>query len=183
MDFDEANAMKSLARKLLHDVVLNAFYVHCSAHCNELFVKDVMKQSPLLSTSRDLCQAICDGIVEIQKYFKHENNSDEYKLLTLQSLFATRWTTRAKAANVIFDKNAELRTTLEKLNKDPNISAESKTRIRRILKRQMSSLHVPFKLNMTRKLVVLFGKYSKELTESTVPLIMLCILCGLLHRG
>jgi hypothetical protein len=70
-------------------------YVHCFAHCNELIVKDAMKQCPLLSTSLDLCQALY-AIVgaypkrillfeEIQDDFKHENYSDEYKVLRLQS--------------------------------------------------------------------------------------------------
>jgi hypothetical protein len=63
---------------------------------------------------------------EIQKYFKHENNTDEYKVL---------------------------RTALEKLNEDPNISAETKTRIRRILKKQMSSLHVCCAVHMHTLLI------------------------------
>jgi hypothetical protein len=61
----------------------------------------------------DLCQALY-AIVgaypkrilqfeEIQEEFKNENDSDEYKVLRLQSLSTTRWTTRVKAADIVFD--------------------------------------------------------------------------------
>ncbi|CAB4001303.1 Hypothetical predicted protein, partial [Paramuricea clavata] len=102
----------------------------------------------------DLCQALY-AIVgtypkrilqfeEIQEDFKNENDSDEYKVLRLQSLSATRWTKRVKAADVIFDNTIELRTILEKLKENPYISADTKTRIRGILKKQMSSLYALF---------------------------------------
>lgn len=48
MGFDGAAAMKSLARKVKADVAPDAIYVHCFAHCNELIVKDAMKQCPSL---------------------------------------------------------------------------------------------------------------------------------------
>jgi cell division protein FtsL len=95
-----------------------------------------MKQCTLLSTLLDLCQALY-AIVgaypkrillfeKIQEHFKHENDSDEYKVLRLQSLCATRWTTTVEAVNVMFDKTVELRTTMEKLKEDPIISAAPK---------------------------------------------------------
>lgn len=173
MGFDGAAAMKSLARMLQADVAPNAIYVHCFAHCNELIVQDATKQSNLLSTSLDLCQSLY-AIVgaypkrillfeEIQKDFQNERDTTDYKVLRLQSLSATRWTTRVKAADVIFEKSAELRKTLETLEMDPSVIADTKARIRGILRRQLSSLDVIFKLNATRKLVGLLEKLSKEL--------------------
>ena len=173
MAFDGANAMKSLSRKIKDSVAPNAIYIHCFAHCNDLIVKDAIKQCPLLSTSLDLCQALYAVVgaypkrillfEEIQEDFKHENDTDDYKVLRLQSLSATRWTTRVKAADVIFDKTLELRKTLEILQNDKNVSADTKSRIQGILKKQFSSLEVLFNLNVTRKLVVLLEKFSKEL--------------------
>ena len=174
MGFDGATAMKSLARKLKADVAHDAIYVHCFAHCNELIVKDAMKQCPSSSASLDLCQALY-AIVgaypkrvllfeDVQKDFKYEKDTDEYKVLRLQSLSATRWTAIVKAADVIFEKTAELRTTLEMLKNDPSISsADTKMLIKGILKSQLSSLKVLFDLNVTSKLVCLLEKFSKEL--------------------
>ena len=173
MGFDGASAMKSLARKLKEDIAPNAVYVHCFAHCNELIVQDAIKQSNLLSTSLDLCQSLY-AIVgaypkrillfeEIQAEFQNESNTDDYKILRLKSLSVTRWTTRVKAADVIFEKSAELRATLERLQKDTSITADTKARVRGILRQQLSSLNVLFNLNATRKLLVLLEKLSKEL--------------------
>ena len=173
MGFDGAAAMKSLARKLKVEISPNAVYVHCFAHRNELIVKDAIDQCSLLSTSLDLCQSLYaivgaypKGILlfeEVQNDFKHENESDEYTVLRLQSLSATRWTTRIKAANVVFEKTVEVRRTLETLVSDPSISADTKARIKGILKHQLSSLHILLNLNVPRKLIVLLEKFSKEL--------------------
>jgi hypothetical protein len=114
MGFDGAAAMKSLARKLQADVAPNAIYVYCFAHCNELIIKDATKQSNLLSTSFDLCQSLY-AIVgaypkrillfeEIQRDIQSKDDTEDYKVLRLQSLSATRWTTRVKAVDVIFQK-------------------------------------------------------------------------------
>jgi hypothetical protein len=67
-----------------------------------------------------------------------------------------------------FDSKASQRTTLEKLKEDPIISADrTNTRIRGILKKQMSSLHVLFNLNVTRKLSVVFvGKVFETAPSS-----------------
>ena len=56
MGFDRATAMKSLTRELRAEILPNAVYVHCFAHCNDLIVKDAINQCSLLSTSLDLCQ-------------------------------------------------------------------------------------------------------------------------------
>ncbi|XP_046842007.1 zinc finger MYM-type protein 1-like [Xenia sp. Carnegie-2017] len=173
MSFYGASAMKSLARKLKEDIAPNAIYVHCFSHCNELIIQDAAKQSNLLSTSLDLCQSLY-AIVgahskhillfeEIQANFRNETGTNDYKVLRLQSLSTTRWTTRVKAAYVIFKKLAELHATLKKLQDDPSISADRKAKIRGILRRQLSSLIVIFNLNVTRKLLALFDKLSKEL--------------------
>ena len=37
--------IKSLAQKLKSEIAPNAIYVHCFAHCNELIVKDGIKES------------------------------------------------------------------------------------------------------------------------------------------
>ena len=170
MGFDGAAAMKSLARKLKVEISPNAVYVHCFAHCNELIVKDATDQCSLLSTSLDLCQSLY-AIVgaypmrillfeEVQNDFKNENESDEYIVLRLQSLSATKWTTRVKAANVVFEKAVEVRRTLETLVSDPSISADTKARIKG---HQLSSLHILLNLNVARKLIFLLEKFSKEL--------------------
>ena len=87
MGFDGAAAMKSLAKKLKVEILPNAVYVHCFAHCNELIVKDAIGQCSLLSRSLDSCQSLY-AIVgaypkrillfeEVQNDFKHESESDE----------------------------------------------------------------------------------------------------------
>jgi hypothetical protein len=173
MSFDGAAAMKSLARMLKVDVAPNAIYVHCFAHCNELIVKDATKLSDLLATSLDLCQSLY-AIVgaypkrillfeKVQDDFKNEMDGNDCEILRLQSLSATRWTTRVKAAEVVFKKTAEVRATLQMLQTDPSVSIETKARIRGILDRLLTSLSVIFNLNATIKLVVLLEKLSKEL--------------------
>ena len=91
-----------------------------------------------------------------------DSKATAYNVLRLQSLSATRWTTRIKAADVVFLKTAEVRATLEMLLMDPSVTNESKARIRGILERKLSSLNVVFNLNATRKLVVLLEKLSRE---------------------
>lgn len=100
---------------------------------------------------------------QIHRDFKYEKETNEYKVRRLQSLSAIRWTTRVKAVNIIFDKFVELRSTLETLKKDPSVTADTKATIQGILKRQLSSLEVLFNLNVTRKLIALLEKFSKEL--------------------
>ena len=167
MSFDGAAAVKALARLLKADVAPNAIFIHCFGHCNELIVKDAMKLSNLLLSSLELCQSLY-AIVgaypkrvllfeEIQNDFKNEmvSNATDYSILRLQSLSATRWTTRVKAADVVFQKIAEVRATLEILIKDPSVTSDTRARTHGILERQLSSLNVLFNLNVTRKLVVL----------------------------
>ena len=133
-----------------------------------------MKLSNLLLSSLELCQSLY-AIVgaypkrvllfeEIQNDFKNEMvcNATDYNILRLQSLCVTRWTTREKAADVVFGKIAEVRATLEILLKDPSVTSGTRARIRGILERQLSSLNVLFNLNVTRKLAVLLEKLSKE---------------------
>ena len=174
MSFDGAAAMKALARLLKADVAPNAIFIHCFAHCNELIVKDASKLSNLLSSSLNLCQSLYAIIgayskrillfEEIQNEFKNEMDSKAtaYNVLRLQSLSATRWTTRVKAADVVFLKTAEVRATLEMLLTDSSVTNDTKARIRGILERQLSSVNVVFNLNATRKLVVLLEKLSRE---------------------
>ena len=57
---------------------------------------------------------------------------------------------------------AEVRTTLKILLKDPSVTSDTRARIRGILERQLFSPNVLFYLNVTRKLVVLLEKLSKE---------------------
>ena len=64
---------------------------------------------------------------------------------------------------MVFEKTVEVRRTLETLVSDPSISADTKARIKGILKHQLSSLHILFNLNVARKLIVLLEKFSKEL--------------------
>ena len=172
MGFDGAAAMKCLAKKITTDIAPNAIYIHCFAHCNELVVQDAVKQSKLLSSSLDLCQTLYAVVgaypkrillfEKIQDDFKQEKESDDYCILRLQSLSTTRWTTRVKAADVVFTKAAELRETLEMLKCDSSVNADTKARINGILK-QLSSCAAMFYLNATRKLIVLLEKFSKEL--------------------
>ena len=89
------------------------------------------------------------------------SNATDYNIL-LHSLSVTRWTTRVKAADVVFGKIAEVRATLEIQLKDPSITSDTRARICGILERQLSSLNVLFNLNVTKNLVVLLEKLSKE---------------------
>ena len=91
-----------------------------------------------------------------------DSKATAYNVLRLQSLSATRWTTRVKAADVVFLKTAEVRATLEMLLTDSSVTNDTKARIRGILERQLSSVNVVFNLNATRKLVVLMEKLSRE---------------------
>ena len=174
MSFDGAAAMKALARLLKADVAPNAIFIHCFAHCNEHIAKDASKLSSLLSSSLDLCLSLYAIIgaypkrillfEEIQNEFDDEMDSKAtaYNVLRLQSLSATRWTTRVKAADVVFLKTAEVRATLEMLLTDPSLTNDTKARIRGILEQQLSSLNVVFNLNATRKFVVLLEKLSRD---------------------
>ena len=169
MSFDGAAAMKA-QRLLKADVAPKATFIIYFAHCNDLIVKDASKLSSLLFSSLDLCQLLYAIIgadpkhillfEEIQSEFKNE--MDSKAVLRLQSLSATRWTTRVKAADVVFVKTAEVRATLEMLLADSSVTNDIKARIRGILEQQLSSLNVVFNVNATRKLVVLLEKHSRE---------------------
>ena len=116
MGFDGAAAMKSLAQKQKSEIAPNAIYVHCFAHCNELIVKDAIKESGLPEASLDLCQSMYAivGAGNIQKDYGYEQETKHFKVLRLQNLPVTRWTTRVQAANIVFEKFAKLSKTLEK---------------------------------------------------------------------
>ena len=64
---------------------------------------------------------------------------------------------------MIFQKLSELRKMLETLEIDPSVTADTKARIRGILRGQLSSLEIIFGLKATSKLVGLLEKLSKEL--------------------
>ena len=98
-----------------------------------------------------------------------EQMTNEYNILRLQSLSATRWTTRVKAANTIFEKTAEVRETLQSLTTDQSISGDTKARIQHLLKHKMSSWGTLFGLNATGRLLALLEKFSKELQSVTIP--------------
>ncbi len=96
MGFEGAAAMKALSRRLKMTIAPNAIYVHCFANCNELIVKDAIKNSNLMSSSLDLCQSL-HAIIgaypkrillfeKIQNDFNFEPKSEDYKVLRLQNL-------------------------------------------------------------------------------------------------
>ena len=62
----------------------------------------------------------------IRLFEEFQEGKNDYKILHLQSLSATRWTTRVKAVDVIFEKATELRKTLETLKDDPLIPSDVK---------------------------------------------------------
>ena len=76
----------------------------------------------------------------IQNPFMTEWMTEEYKTLRLQSLASTIWTTQVKAASAIFGKTAEVKEALKSLTTKQLISRDTKVRIRRLLKHQLSSL-------------------------------------------
>ena len=173
MGFDGAADMKSLAQRLKSEIVPNAIYVHCFAHCNELIVKDALMESGLLESSLDLCQSLC-AIVgtypkrillfeNIQKDYGYKQETKHFKVLRLQNLPVTRWTTRVQAVNIVFEKFAELCKTLEKMRGDSSTPKDTADKIKGLLKNHLSSLEVLFNLNATRKLLSVSGKLSKEL--------------------
>ena len=100
MAFDGTNAMKSLSRKIKDSVIPNAIiYVHCFAHCNDLIVKDAIKQWPIAVDIIGFMPSLirsCVCVPQTQEDFRHENDTRDYKVLQLHSLSATRWTTRVK---------------------------------------------------------------------------------------
>ena len=75
----------------------------------------------------------------------------------------TGWTTRAQAANIVFEKFAELCKTLEKMIGDSSTPKDTADKIKGLLKNHLSSLEVLFNLNATRKLLSVSEKLSKEL--------------------
>ena len=169
MGFDGAAAMKSLAQKLKSEIAPNVIYVHCFAHCNELIVKDAIKESGLLETSLDLCQSMYTIVgaypthillfENIQKDYGYEQETKHFKVLRLQNLPVTRWTTRVQAANIVFEI---LCKTLEKMKDDSSNPKDTADKIKRLLKNHLSSLEVLFNLNATRKLLIVSEKLSKE---------------------
>ena len=172
MGFDGAADMKSLAQKLKSEIAPNAIYVHRFAHCNELIVKDAIKESGLLESSLDLCQLMC-AIVgaypkrillfkNIQKDYGYEQETKHFKVLRLQNLPVTRWTTRGQAANIVF---ANLRNFPKhwRMRGDSSTPKDTADKIKGLLKNHLSFLEVLFNLNATRKLLSVSGKVSKEL--------------------
>ena len=103
MGFDGAAAMRCLAKKMKENVAPNAIYMHCLAHCNELVVKDAMKESTMLSSALELCKSLnviigaypkrIKVFEDIQNAFMTEQATNECHIFRLQSLSATRWTT------------------------------------------------------------------------------------------
>ena len=173
MAFEGAADMKSLAQKLKSEIAPNAIYVHCFAHCNELTVKDAIKESGLLETSLDLCQSMC-AIVgaypkrillfeNIQKDYGYEQETKHFKVLRLRNLPVTKWTTRVQAASIMFEKFAECCKTMEKMRSDSSTPKDTADKIKGLLKNHLSSLEVLYNLNATRKLLSISGKLSKEL--------------------
>ena len=100
MGFDGAAAMRCLAKKMKENVAPNAIYIHSVAHCNELVVKDAIKESTMLSSALELCKsfyAIVSAYTkrikvfeDIQNAFMTEQVTNEYHILRLQSLSAAR---------------------------------------------------------------------------------------------
>ena len=143
--------VQQLSREMLQNVRFNtdAAYAHCFAHCHELIVKDAIDQCSLLSTSLDLCQSLY-AIVGAYR-------SDFFCL----KKFKMTLSTRMKPMNTLFsDSRAYLRQDGQQ---NPSISADTKGKMKGILKHQLSSLHIFFNLNVERKLIVLLQKFSKEL--------------------
>ena len=159
--FNGASEVKSLARKPKEDIAANAIYVHCFAQRTQRTQRTryATNHSTLLSIFLDLCESLY-AIVgaypkrillfeEVQANFQNESDKDDYKVLRLKSLSATRWTSRAKTADVIFKKSAEIRVTLEKLQEDLSLATDTKARVGGILRQQLSSLKILFNLNAT----------------------------------
>jgi len=170
--FDGASVMKCLAAKLKEVCGDHASYFHCLAHCNELIVKDAHAISPMISESLGFCQSLY-AIVgaypkrvalleDVQKDVKNETESEDYKILRLKSLSMTRWTTRAKAANVVLSKTVELKTSLGLLAKDKSVTAEIRAKIKGILP-QFTSHKKMFGLQATYELVGLLENLSVQL--------------------
>ena len=100
-------------------------YLHHSIYASPCTPLSVLIQNPFYFSKK------------IQNEFKNEmySKATAYNVLWLQSLSATRRTTRVKAADVVFLKTAEVRATLEMLLNDPSVTNDTKARIRGILER------------------------------------------------
>jgi len=184
--FDGASAMRSLAAKMKEVCGDQASYFHCLAHCNELIVKDAHEVSPLLSESLAMCQSLYAivgaypkrvALLEnVQRDAKNEAESEDYNILRLKSLSMTRWTTRAKAANVILSKTEELKATLDLLAKDKSVTADTRAKIKGLLP-QFCSRKKMFGLQATYELVGLLENLSVQLQSVglTADLATFCI--------
>ena len=116
--FDGASAMRKLAAKMNGVCGDQASYFHSLAHCNELIVKDAHEVWPLLSESLAICQSLyaivgayakrVSLLENVQRDAKNKAELEDYNVLRLKSLSMTRWSTRAKAANVLLSKAEEL---------------------------------------------------------------------------
>ncbi len=108
----------------------NAIYVHCFAHCNQLIVKDSIKNSNLMSSSLDLCQSLYAIIgaypkrillfEKIQNDFNFEPKTEDYKVLRLlmQSLSVFKTDLMKKSSHL----PKTIKDVLLKSMKERNIS-------------------------------------------------------------
>jgi len=87
--------------------------------------------------------------------------TEEYNTLRLQCLPSTIWTTQVKPISAIFEKTAEVKEALQSLSTNQLISRDTKARIQRLLKHQMSSLDSLFGLNATRKLPTFYEVFKR----------------------
>ena len=49
MPFDGASSMKNVAKLIISEVALQALYMHCFVHCNELVFKDAAAISAMIA--------------------------------------------------------------------------------------------------------------------------------------
>ena len=184
--FDGAASMKLLAKKLKQCVGEQVIYVHCFAHCNDLVSKDVTKLSPVISASLELCEELY-AIVgaypkrvqlfeEIQKQTNFQDNENEYKILRLQNLSMTRWTTRSCAANVILSKTQELQGVLNTMSSDTTIKREIRSKAHGLASK-LVCLKTMLQLSATYEIFGLLENLSKDLQRAdlTAELALFCI--------
>lgn len=175
MEFDGASSMKLLAKKVKEAVREQATYFHCFAHCNELLLHDAKAASRLIADALDVCQSLyalagaypkCVLLFEnIQKEAQAEKYDENCKVLRLQSLSVTRWTTRTSAANVILQKTAELRKTLQAISVDKSVNSDTRSAAKGFI-HKLSSLQELFQIVAIYEIVTVLEALSKNLRRT-----------------
>ena len=175
MAFDGASAMEKLAALLKEKVSKHALYIHCFAHCNEVF-KDATLLSSVVQETQDLSEDVYaiagvnpKRVLLFQDVQKEISNVSESTrgILKLKNLSRTRWTTRGAAAEVVIEKNKVLQETLRLLSTDGSVAPECREKAKGLI-RKLKSFPDMFKLVSMYEFANLLENNSRQLQSASL---------------